>query len=785
MFLCYQKKDEKSFSACYQLLSIFFEWNFISFPAQKISKYFENVPISSWKSKFYHYYLENSFTEISFFRMPSTQNILAVSLIALALITTVLVFHDNTDHSARTLRTPQAELHMVSTEHADMLHTIEKEYHEKVIKEREITMQKAAAKENACLKNASATSNPKEQLQSFVEGDCAPVIFVPGLMSSKLMAEIDCETLQEKHPEVMRACGWSTCTWSLFKWRPASEYMMWIPDLLSPLAFLTLTNNTCFGNIIKVDLNASETDIYQRYKSPEGIRITWYGNTEKTKKVDDGGFRAIENLLPLPFQSSSTVAFHGLDTYFTGLGYQKGLTMFAIPYDYRLTHLANSVSYTLERTINYAYELTGKKVIIVCHSLGNLNTLSVLNRMKQEDKDRMVAAYVAVTPPYGGASKTLRLALGGDNSFLFLNKLYGMNFYNQKLMIGTGSSAQDLMPKDTFFKFRNEPWMKELLKRVELEKKYKPDTPEGADFWKKVDPQEVPFAFFPTPADECFSHFSTRPTQCMTGITDLASEPIVSVNNETYFANTSSMHELLKKHFTMNDIEAVEQMQNDSLASGVHLFTNPNVPIVYLYGSHLPTELHHQWDYNPEELSGQGQYAFPTNTTNKYGDGTVEVSYSLPTALKWAYEHTHNQPNAKPIKIVEYCSHFNQKSNVWDAEDNTGATMMNSTEYMGSECGCTLDPKLTCDHAGLLIDNHLVELIGNTAVTKQKAADPSSTGAFRIPQEHLLNLIDELPHLRRDRNDTDVMKWLYPNSTSLENENLVLRVSASFLPMSE
>eukprot|EP00331_Platyophrya_macrostoma_P012934 CAMPEP_0176416888 /NCGR_PEP_ID=MMETSP0127-20121128/6587_1 /TAXON_ID=938130 /ORGANISM="Platyophrya macrostoma, Strain WH" /LENGTH=655 /DNA_ID=CAMNT_0017796995 /DNA_START=244 /DNA_END=2211 /DNA_ORIENTATION=+ len=654
-----------------------------------------------------------------------------------------------------------------------------KEHEEKVVKIKANIKKMSQDNKNACLKDPSTVGNPKEQLQSFVEGDCAPVILMPGLMGTKLMVEIDCKELMQYHPEIMQSCGWSTCAWSLIYRKPDTEYLMWIPDMMSPMAFLTLTNQTCFGSLVRPLYDPTKENVADKYDNPRGIKIKWYGNTQKTQQYADSGFTAISNLFPLPFQTASTVGFAGMDTYLSALGYQKGLSLFAVPYDFRLTHLANSVSYTLERTIRYAYALTGKKVIIAAHSLGNLNTLPVLVGMSQEDKDKMIATYVAITPPLGGASKTVRLSIGGDDGFLYLDQVIGMDFYNQKNMIGGSSSTQDLIPKDGFYRFRNEKWMKDLLERVDMEKNNPASTEKGLNYWKTANPNEIPYSFFPDPTKICFDGFTQRPKECFMGITDLAKEPVAVINNASYYANHSSYIDLLQNHFTLNDIKAIEGMTNDSHSSGVQLMPNPNVPIVYIYGTHLATELKNEWNYCPENLTSVGKYAFPSTIHTGLGDGTVEVSYALTIAMKWAWEHQHDIPNAKPIKIAEYCSSYNQRNTSWDKQDESGANIMTTTEYMGTYCTC-LDSKTPgvgadCFHAGILGDTYIIELVSNIAKTKEKVADKENTGAFRITKDLLVELVNTLPHLRKPKEDQDVYKWLYPGGVEIEHGKTITK----------
>lgn len=57
------------------------------------------------------------------------------------------------------------------------------------------------------------------------------------------------------------------------------------------------------------------------------------------------------------------------------MGYTPGLTLQAVPYDFRYGILASSTPKFFPQAINNLYYITGKKVVIVAHSLGTLHTL--------------------------------------------------------------------------------------------------------------------------------------------------------------------------------------------------------------------------------------------------------------------------------------------------------------------------------------------------------------------------------------------------------------------------
>lgn len=60
------------------------------------------------------------------------------------------------------------------------------------------------------------------------------------------------------------------------------------------------------------------------------------------------------------------------------MGYQSGLTLQAIPYDFRYGIQASSTPKLFPQVVKNLYYATGKKVVVIGHSLGTLHTLSGL-----------------------------------------------------------------------------------------------------------------------------------------------------------------------------------------------------------------------------------------------------------------------------------------------------------------------------------------------------------------------------------------------------------------------
>lgn len=80
-------------------------------------------------------------------------------------------------------------------------------------------------------------SNLAAYLEAFEAGGCSPIVMLPGIFGSRIMAEIDCETMQRESPEVFSTCGWNSCSRSFNQIErllyglkiPKKEYSLWIP----------------------------------------------------------------------------------------------------------------------------------------------------------------------------------------------------------------------------------------------------------------------------------------------------------------------------------------------------------------------------------------------------------------------------------------------------------------------------------------------------------------------------------------------------------------------------
>ena len=260
----------------------------------------------------------------------------------------------------------------------------------------------------------------KEYLEAFAKGGCSPVVLIPGITGSKLVAKIDCEVLKQKSPEVFEACGWESCDPESGSEVPKSEYLIWIPEISSPMSLLRGSGKArlCFQGVMgfKVTKVTDDEDNKEKVKfeTSEGIEVRVLGDTQEstTFEASHCGFDAVRNLAPGGFQLTSALYYRDLINRMRKRGYKIGLTMQALPFDWRKKVGDDEYRFKMRKILKEMYEMTGKKVTILTHSLGSFYALDLLWSMGQAEKDRMVARWIALAPPLVGSTKATRQLIG-------------------------------------------------------------------------------------------------------------------------------------------------------------------------------------------------------------------------------------------------------------------------------------------------------------------------------------------------------------------------------------
>lgn len=136
----------------------------------------------------------------------------------------------------------------------------------------------------------------------------------------------------------------------------------------------------------------------------------------------------------------------------------------ALPYDWRLSYKEVSLNGKFKNILQRLYETTGKKTLIVAHSFGNLHVAHNLWNMSQEDKDKYVARYIALAPPYLGSGLLVSGIIGYADNYMF--NLYVMKLGILPHMFRDGfSSAKgvlNLLPQSDLSSHTGKPWFNSL-----------------------------------------------------------------------------------------------------------------------------------------------------------------------------------------------------------------------------------------------------------------------------------------------------------------------------------
>jgi len=559
-----------------------------------------------------------------------------------------------------------------------------------------LTFSNASDTNYPCL-NGSVPSvlSSKMVLEIFANGPCSPVVLIPGIEDSRLIVEIDCHILKEQQPAVFEICGWTNCLGGLHS--PKKEYLGWFPHVLSPMSIFTDDDNNkeCWSGLAKTQYDVTDDSI-TLINSP-GVKLRPAGLTPETyKKTDyDCGMDAVCDLLPDIPNPADQQYFKTIRDKLTDMGYVSGLTMQAIPYDFRVNSGNDYIKDGFSKILQNLHKLTNKKVIIIAHSMGNIRTTKYLWDMDQAIKDEVIGTYVAIAPPYLGAGEMTNFLFCGTSEFSFAFKI-GLNFKVFKEAIGDFTSLYELAPTQTFQTQRDQPWMKKILSRIDYEQ------------GKSEDPI---FDWLPKREDICFTEYTN--SKCSSGLydyTDIGSmlgQPM-TVNNFQSFVKEYSFSNIKGDGF-----KCLDKRYETLPPLGVQM--------VLIYSTVVDTVGGTDFIKDPRDKTDQEEFC-QINEDYTYrmvkGDGTVNSASAITPAIKWADDFDNSVANAKPVKIVQMCSSKNNRMDPYDEETSDGKKM-NKNEYQGIECNCSQDKVKECTHDSMLWADGVLLYLQKTLITNE------------------------------------------------------------------
>ena len=156
------------------------------------------------------------------------------------------------------------------------------------------------------------------------------------------------------------------------------------------------------------------------------------------------GLNSISHITEKDFVSATRV-FGDIINNLTSVGYKEGFSIGSIPYDFRRFIATNEFATKAFRfQIENLYNNTGKKVIIVAHSFGTLITLNNLIYNENKDLIPKIKKFIAIGPPFAGATKLLDAFLHGVKDF----ESRGTKFFKfgQFLMLKSVPTITELKP---------------------------------------------------------------------------------------------------------------------------------------------------------------------------------------------------------------------------------------------------------------------------------------------------------------------------------------------------
>ena len=362
----------------------------------------------------------------------------------------------------------------------------------------------------------------KDKKIKFIAGKCNPIALIPGIYSTKLKVRIKCKNLyrEEKdlYDKIKFYCGDNICKntksnnqfWDLWfnvgkdgfslyrhPWEFQNEENQ---DSFNNSEFETTEDTwnwdnlygACLGFFFKIFNDDNECPIIPSSNKKicgysNSITISFEGGFYEDYIEDsECGLKSIKNIMYASNwifflrNNDATNIFGKLIEGLTDMGYVSGFSLTGIPYDFRRFISTNEYAKkALKYHIETLYKNTGKPVIIIAHSFGNLITLNALQQLIKEDESfkSKIKKWISLAPPFAGATKAIDNFLYGTTDF---NKHIGGDWdivefekFGQFLMLRSVPTIYELKPFQIFHNlFKSEDYLdfaEAIKERIELE----------------------------------------------------------------------------------------------------------------------------------------------------------------------------------------------------------------------------------------------------------------------------------------------------------------------------
>ena len=318
----------------------------------------------------------------------------------------------------------------------------------------------------------------------FILGKCYPIIYLPGLYASRMVATINCPVFKKDFLNFVKMrlyCGNTICEDETNEYE---EYVIFPSIFDSPFQIRVTENvnkyTACQGYFYTFYNSRTECP-EGNCEYSDGIRISFYGGTKKTKHDSKCGIKALEdiiyasNFLPAFITNRLTEAnFYVMIQNYRKMGYTDGFSAAGISFDYR--RYINTFKFfqnSLEYEINRLYRNTGKPVVIISHSLGGLLAYNEFLKMPSESLKK-VKSFVPIVPPFAGASHLLEAYLYGLSDFNteiniadLINIKVEMHKFSESLYFSMAPVVGELRPQNGLLKALAKPEYSQLKLAIE------------------------------------------------------------------------------------------------------------------------------------------------------------------------------------------------------------------------------------------------------------------------------------------------------------------------------
>ena len=220
----------------------------------------------------------------------------------------------------------------------------------------------------------------------------------------------------------------------------------------------------------------------------KGITIKISGFTEGTRDANQCGKNAIQDFLPYYLNTKSTVYYRRMMQQLEFMGFTPGLTYQPMPYNFFTSITRNEASRNVAAVLEQLRRLTGKKSVVVAHSMGNLVFNLALQKMEVARRRQLIKFYVSANAPYQGSQKSAKTVVSGNDEYIFLEGHFGLGLQAQKIGISAQISLYELIQRSSWKRFSGEKWFAKVRQRIAYENsggriKYENS---GLLFWPKL-----------------------------------------------------------------------------------------------------------------------------------------------------------------------------------------------------------------------------------------------------------------------------------------------------------